>query len=224
MHIKNIIKEFFKIFFSILVIILLTFIVCIIAYKIGTQVGDYTLSILSSIYTVLLLGYILQKTSNVNKKNDSLYEWLDRLDGEYLLSNKILGDNKDQKDILRNLTITYNNLKIYSQHNKINLKLLKAYYKALYTENYFDLFTKTFIAFIFGLFATNLNNGKLLNLFSEFSNREIHINNTVQYSLDFLTLVIIFILVMIYIIRDFLSSRKRLIIIQELLDIAIAEK
>lgn len=214
----------FKIFISLLILIIITFIVSLIAYQIGPQVGDYTLSILSSIFMVIFLGIILQQTSNVMKKDDSLYEWLDRLDGEYSLSNKILGDTTNQKDILKNLTITYNNLIIFSQHNKINLKLLKAYYKALYTENYFDLFTKTFIAFIFGLFATNINNGKLMDLFSNFINREVNINSNVQYLIDFLTIVIIFILAMIYIIRDFSSTRKRLVILQELLDIAIAEK
>lgn len=213
-----------KIFFVFLVLLALASVITFFAYKAGPTIGDYTVTIVANLIVIIYLGYILKQTFGLKEKDDSLYEWLDRLDGGQTMLSKILQDTSVQKDVLENLTNAYNKILVYSKHRKIDLKLLKAYYKALNTENSLDLFAKTFIAFVFGLFATNINNGNLIALINNFSNREVTINSSIQNYIDILTLFIIFVLVMSFIIRDFYSNRKRLILIQELLEVAIQEK
>jgi hypothetical protein len=195
-----------------------------IATVVRNKAFDYVMVTFSYILVILFMLYILEQSGKVTSKNDSLFDWLANLDGGSELLSKLLNVEPNSNDLLKNLNITYKKLLAYSKHDKINLYLLRAYFKSINNDIAFDVFGKAFIAFLFGIFATNISNGRLLEVFNIFTNStlaQIKIDGTFQMFLQVGTLIISFIMVTAFSIKDLYSSKKRINIIQEILDVAI---
>jgi hypothetical protein len=213
-----------KILGALLLLAVIIFLIVLIATVVRNKAFDYAMFTLSHILVILLMLYILKQSVKVTNNNDSFFDWLVNLDGSSELLSKLFNNEPNSSDLLKNLNITYKKLLAYSKHDKINLYLLRAYFKSINNDVAFDVFAKAFIAFLFGIFATNISNGRLLEVLNIFTNStltEIKIDGTFRMFLQVGTLIISFIMVVAFSIKDLYSSKKRINIIQEILDVAI---
>jgi hypothetical protein len=219
----NIIKNILKFLVYLLIFVIISGILVFITYEINPKFVDYVIVTIPNAFIIIFFYYSLIYT-NIKKRNDkTIYNWIDRLNGSDSFILKLLDNAEVQEDILENLEIVYKNLLVYSEHDIRKLRLLKAYFKSLNNEAPFDLFVKMFITFLFGVFATNLSNGKIINFFNHVSSHEINISHSFQTILNIMMLFTMFLIGIVFIIREMFTNKKRTKVIEEVLEICIKE-
>lgn len=216
----KIVKECFAFLLKVLII---SGILGFISYKINPVFLDYIVVITLYVLIIIFFYYSLNYTHVKKSDNKSIYNWLDRLDGEDSFLLALFNNSKVQKDILENLEIVYKKLLIYSGHDLRKLRLLKGYFKSLNNETPFDLFVKLFITFLFGVFATNLSNGNIFKYFTKVSSHVINVSTNFQTGINTMMLIVMLLIAITFIIRDMFINKKRTKVIEEILEVCIKE-
>lgn len=177
--------------------------------------------ILSYIYITLIyiVGAIFLNNMINKGSKRTIFYWLDSLSGgtEYL--NELLGETY-KKDILTNLEIVQKRLLVATNHDLNKLRLLKAYFKTINTENGYDLFIKTIIALISSLIIAAFNTGKIFKIISPPDNILI-INITFLKFSNVILIVSIIAFWFIGLIYDLYINKRRNKIIEEIIDICL---
>ncbi|MGW8429208.1 hypothetical protein ACWGJQ_27835 [Peribacillus simplex] len=222
-----ILKDILKESFTRVAFILFSFVIfgiwVFIAYGINNKIGDYSAVTFTYVFGIVFFYCLLNNTIVKEKKDNSLYMWLDRLDGSYNLLQKLFIKHEVQEDTFENLDKVYRELLAYTGHDIRKLRLLKAYFKSLNNETSFDLFGKIFITFLFGILATNLSNGKILNYVNQIFTLEIKVSNSYETFLDFIMIFSMFFIAIKQLINGLFSDKKRTKIIEEVLEVCIKE-
>lgn len=218
--------EGFKLGFKFTAFALLLFVIfgiwLFVAYKIDNKIGDYSVVTLPYVFCIALFYYLIN-TIEKKEKNNSIYMWLEKLDGSYNLLQKLFRNHKVKEDTLENLDRVYKELLVYTGHDIRKLRLLKAYFKSINNETSYDLFGKVFITFLFGLLATNLSNGNILNFINKTITHEIKVSPTYETLLDIIMVFALFIILIKNLMGELFNHKKRSKIIEEVLDVCINE-
>ncbi|OIJ11484.1 hypothetical protein BKP35_12130 [Anaerobacillus arseniciselenatis] len=211
---------FFRYIFPMLILFLMSYISMFLSF------GGYIL--VSSIYIVLnyyLIVYIFQfgYSSKIKSKN-SLYTWLDSLEGGTDLLNQLFSKSLKSKDVLVNLEQAYLTLNHYTKYDHKKLKLLRGYYKVLSEEGPLDKFYSTVHAVIIGVAIWGINKGIVLEI-ARYSGdtRIIGVEPNFITILNIITFFTIGILFTSVIIKDYYLGKKRKKLIIEIIDICIEE-
>jgi hypothetical protein len=220
-------KNIFKMGLSFIVLLLTFFItsgiLMYLTYLINPKLVDYVGISIPYIFIVIFFYYSLNYTNKKNRNDKSIYYWLDRLDGGNNLLLNILEQNETQGDILKNLEIVYIKLLVYTGHDLKKLRLLKGYFKSVNNETSIDLFLKLFITFLFGVFATNLSNGNIIDFFNGVTSHEINVSTGFLTILNLLMLFLMFLIAMAFIIRELFIDKKRVKVVEEILEVCIKQ-
>ncbi|MDQ0975997.1 threonine/homoserine/homoserine lactone efflux protein [Neobacillus niacini] len=219
----NILKSSFKFIVFLLIFFIISTIFVFIAYLINPKYVDYVILIILNTFIIIFFYYSLIYSNNKKQNNKILYNWIDRLDGSDSFIIKILDNAEVKENLLENLEFVYKKLLVYSEHDVTKLRLLKGYFKSLNNEAPFDLFGKVFLTFLFGVFATNLSNGNIINYFTRVTSHEIDVSQIFQTVVNLSMLIIMFLIGIVFIIRDIFANKKRTKIIEEILDVCIKE-
>ncbi|MED4691304.1 hypothetical protein [Peribacillus frigoritolerans] len=220
-------KDFFKLSVKMLAILLSTCvfgsILVFIAYRINNTIGDYLFVTIPYVFAIVFFYYLLNESIVNREKDNSIYMWLDKLDGSYNFLEILFGNHEVQEDTLENLDRVYKELLTYTGHDIRKLRLLKAYFKSVNNETSYDLLGKLFITFLFGLLATNLSNGNILIYINQIFSQEIKVSPAYETILDFIMVFLLFLTVITRFIKDLFSHKKRTKIIEEILEVCIKE-
>lgn len=168
----------------------------------------------------LAVIFLFAGKSKTNK--GTLYSWLDNLDGNDKVFRDLFLSIKSHKEILVNLDIVYKKINIYTNYKVKNMKLLKAYFNTLDTENTIELMRKTVLSIIIALVIWGINKGS----FWEFSKTdgtlfEVHPNYLTI--LNYVTLIFELVLFLGVFIKDFFDGKRRNKIVLEIIDVCIDE-
>jgi hypothetical protein len=171
----------------------------------------------------ILLNYyifILIKLSGGEKKRkNSVYEWLDILDGESEIL-KVFKKEKKYKDITKNLEFVF---KYFNSHyDIIKLKLLRGYFKTLNDEGPHDMLFKTLLGVLAAIVIWGINRGFVLEIVKPSRNTSFVEVSPVYFTiLNFVTIIFEGILIFAIIIKDYFKNKKRNRIIIEILEVCI---
>lgn len=183
-------------------------------------------------YLFIFIGYVLFnyylffiniRIGKGPKKKNTIYYWLDNLDGSDVFLKKLFVHEKN-KDILSNLDFVLNKFKSITGNDIKQMKLLRGYFRAINQEGPEDLFFKTVLGIIVAVIAWGINRGYFLNL-SRFKSSlsSLGINPDIFTGLNLATLVFQGLLFFAIIIADYFKNKKRTKVIIEILDICIEE-
>lgn len=179
------------------------------------------------LYIYILLNYFMVRFFlflNRSKYDvDSLYIWLDNLDGADDLLQALFLKEKNSS-LLENLELVYNKFMALTKHDKKKLKLLKGYFKSLIEEGPQDLLNKTILSIAVAILIWVISRGTLWGLstvpdggvVSEVSPLFLTVLNFSTYIIEFLLFLAIF-------IKDYFKSKMRNKIMLEVLDVCIDE-
>jgi hypothetical protein len=220
---KNIYKDSLNIIVFLLTYLIISGILVSLTYIINPNFVDYVGVSIPYIFIVLFFYYSLNYTNLRNRKDKTIYYWLDRLDGGNNLLLNLLEQNETQGDVLENLEIVYKKLLVYTGHDIKKLRLLKGYFKSVNNETSIDLFLKLFIAFLFGIFATNLSNGNIMDYFNGVTSHEINVSNGFLTILNLIMVFLMFLIGIAFIIRELFIDKKRVKVVEEVLEVCIKQ-
>jgi hypothetical protein len=220
---RKILKNSLNIIVFLLAYFIISGILMFLTYLINPNLVDYVGVSIPYIFIVIFFYYSLNYTNLRSRKDKSIYYWLDRLDGGNKLLLNLLEQNETQGDILENLENLYKKLLVYTGHDIKKLRLLKGYFKSVNNETSIDLFLKLFITFLFGVFATNLSNGNIMDYFNGVTSHEINVSNGFLTILNLLMVFFMFLIGIAFIIRELFTDKKRVKVVEEVLDVCIKQ-
>ena len=167
-----------------------------------------------------LLGII--RMGGKDQSKESLYHWLDILDGSGSLIRRMFIHEKN-KDIISNLETVYNKLLLLTNHDKRKLKLLKGYFSTLNNEGPFDLFFKTILGILVAIIAWGINKGVILG-FTKMNIEDIELLRVTPLYIEVLNYsTIIFLGGMSFavLIKNYYKEKTRNRVILEIIDVCI---
>jgi len=219
----NAIKLLFKEIAYPFLIILILIIISFLTYLISPSLSGY---LTITAFYLILIGfsfYYLNYSKIKERKNKSLFAWLDILDGNNEFLENLYSHKKVEKDLLINLNTVYDAVLNYTERDIKKLRLLKVYFKSINNESPIDLFAKVFITFLFGIFAANLSNGKILSHFKGVSPLALDISSTYLTVLNLIMLFFMFLIGVTFILSELFIGKKRTKFIEEVLEMCIKE-
>ena len=217
--IQLVLKKSAYVFIGILILIAISY----STFLINSKLSAYVTVTLLYIILIIFFFYFLNYSKIKERKNKSLYAWLDILDGKTIFLENLYKNKNVENDLLQNMNNIYNELLEYTGKDIRKLRLLKVYFKSINNESPIDLFGKVFITFLFGIFAANLSNGKILSYFSGVSPHSLALSS------DYLTTLNVIMvgrpghIGLAFILSELFIDKKRTKLIEEVLEICIKE-
>jgi hypothetical protein len=170
-----------------------------------------------SFFLMILCYEIILFIPDVLKSDNSLYSWLDSLNGGDEILHELF-KGIPQKNVMENLEIVKKKLLFYTNQDIEKLKLLQAYFKALEIEDieksYFKVTLGMFIALIINLVS------KKNDWLSKFIEGDL---NHVEFIGSIVTLLSVLIAVIAF-LKHYHRGRKRNKLISEIIDVCIEKK
>jgi len=211
---EKIFKRFLKYFLPLLLFIIFSIIATFLPYSGYIILTDFY--ILLMYYLFILFTFKMDKSSN-----DSVNQWLDRLDGSEKLC-KDLFPSKKKKKVLENLEYVFQRLNEYTNGDKKKLRLLKRYFKTLNNEDAYDLFFKTFLGILVAVVIWGINKGSFRNIASV-TDKIVNLDISLTYVSILNILVLIFegVLFFVILINDYFTNKTRNRILVEIIEVCI---
>jgi hypothetical protein len=158
------------------------------------------------------------------RKKDSLYDWMDILNGYDPLLRELFSSVKN-KSLIANLDQVYDNLMKFSRNDKKRLKLMRSYFRALVDERQLDIFFKMFSGVIVATIAWSINKGLILKLSEKNADsfEILGINTTYIIGMNYTTIVLLLVAGTVVLIKQFYEDKNRNKLILEILDVCIEE-
>lgn len=215
--------KIFKLIKVLIIPMIVVFIIAMLDYYLNFYPGYLTITVVYCFINYLMIrGVIFLSKSNNDK--ESLYVWLDSLEGsDDLLKTLFL--NEKTSNIINDLDRVFNKLVSLTKHDKKKMKLLRGYFKAVDEEGPNDLLNKTILGIFVAILIWIISRGTLWGL-ATFSgdSGDFNIKPVFITILNYITYIIEFLLFLAIFIRDYFRSKKRNRIIIEVLDVCINEK
>jgi hypothetical protein len=166
----------------------------------------------------VLLGII--RMGGKDQSKESLYHWLDVLDGsEQFLKRTFI--HEKSRDLITNLETVYDRLLILTNRDEKKLKLLKGYYKTLVDDGPVDLFFKTIIGILVAIVAWGINKGVVLGL-AKINIKDVELLGIQPYFvviLNYVTFVILGSISFAVLIKNYYKEKTRNKIILEIIEV-----
>jgi hypothetical protein len=158
------------------------------------------------------------------RKKDSVYDWMDALNGyDFFLRELFL--SVKSKSLIDNLDQVYDSLMKYSRGDKKRLKLIRSYFRALVDERQLDIFFKMFSGVIVATIAWSINKGVILKLSEKNADsfEILGINTMFIIGMNYTTIVLLLVAGTVVVIKQFYEDKNRNKLILEILDVCIEE-
>jgi hypothetical protein len=211
---QKFVKIFIKWFFPFLLFLILAFFTVFLPYY---QYILTALFFLLTNYYLFILFNISFGEKKINK--DSLYVWLDQLDGGKDLLLFLLKENK-QNNVIKNL-LTVSDY-FYQSFDYKELKLLRGYFRTLDEEGPLQMIIKTIIGILISIIIWGITKGHFLEIVKvDVDPNELDIHPTYFSFWIMITIIFEILLIFSVFIKDYFENKKRNKMILEILDVCI---
>ncbi|AQU77057.1 hypothetical protein [Priestia megaterium] len=215
-------KKFFKFFYKIILPLILTILIVVLIYLFNVNKGMYILIAIINLLGIYYLSLFILGLFSIGKEPESLYSWLDSLNGGEELLLKLFSNETEERCVVLNLERAYSKIMGLTGHNLNKLRLLRAYYKVKSEEDAVDVIFKA----ILGIFVTILVWGISRGIIWTFASTNLRIHNpyvSETYAIGWSFALIIWVIMLFFVtwIRDYFNGKKRIKLIVEILDACI---